>query len=66
MELGFFEVLISLYKFFGFILIVIIAFASVGLPPALAATEDHPAPLLLRLFTPVVLAICYKLLWLFD
>ena len=62
MELGFFTVLVWLYKMLATIILIFIGFGSILFPAVLADDKEHPLPLLLYVFTPIALTICYKLL----
>lgn len=62
MELGFFTVLVWLYKVLATIVVIFVGFFSVICPAWFADENEHPLPLLLYVFTPIILAICYKLL----
>lgn len=63
MELGFWAVLVLLYKTFAFIVLGMIGLASIFGPVFLSATIEHPLPLLLYVVTPLILTIVYKLMW---
>ena len=63
--LAFLGTVLTLYKMFAFLFICLIAVSSIFLPVFLSVINDTPLPLALYLLTPVVLAICYKLLCLF-
>ena len=62
MEIGFFEVAGYAYKIFAFIILGIVSIGSILFPLFISAYEDTPVPLLLYLFTPLIIAGCYKLM----
>lgn len=62
MEVGFFVLVGDLYKILAFIILGIVALSSIIFPLFLSAEEDTPVPLLLYLFTPLIIAGCIKLM----
>lgn len=62
MEVGFFALVGDLYKILAFIVLGCIALSSIIFPLFVSAEEDTPAPLLLYLFTPLIIAGCIKLM----
>lgn len=65
MELEFLTVLLFLYKALGFIFLLCVGMTAVFAPLFIAGGTGNPLWILLYIISPLVLAICYKLLWLF-
>lgn len=66
MEVGFFVLAGEIYKIFALIILWIVIISSVIFPLFLSAAEDTPVPLLLFLFTPLIIAGCIELMGLIS
>ena len=65
MELEFLTVLLGLYKGLAFIVLFCVGIGAVIAPVTILGVTGNPLWLLLYLISPLVITICYKLLWLF-
>ena len=65
MELEFFTVLLFLYRALGFIILLCVGLTAVFAPLFIAGCTGNPLWVLLYIISPLVLTVCYKLLWLF-
>ena len=64
MELEFLTVLVGLYKGLAFIVLFCVGLSAVFAPMAIFGVTENPLWLLLYLISPLVITVCYKLLWL--
>ena len=65
MELEFLTVLVGLYKGLAMLILLCVGISAFVAPLFIVAETTNPLWLLLYLISPLVVAICYKLLWLF-
>ena len=64
MELEFLTVLLFCYKALAFAILFVVCVLALIVPPLLSADTDNPMWLLLYIISPLVFAVCYKVLWL--
>ena len=65
MELEFLTVLLFCYKGLAFIILLCVGISAIFAPLFIAGVANNPLWVLLYIISPLVLTICYKLLWLF-